>query len=99
MKPYTPTGVQIENPELAAERARQYYRDLGYNEEWIEKRMQSIAIRGQLTDEWKDRGVDEVLEYAILTAEISKATFGLKPSEHKEGQKEIINGFIHSRKE
>lgn len=75
---------EIENPELAAERARQYYRDLGYDEKWIETRLQSIAIRGQLTDEWKSRGVQEGLEYAILTAEISKATFGLLPSEYKQ---------------
>lgn len=74
---------EIENPELAAERARQYYRTLGYSEDWIGKRMQSIEVRGKLTDEWKDRGVKEGKEYAILTAEISKATFGLKPSEHK----------------
>lgn len=75
---------EIENPELAAERARQYYRDLGYDEKWIETRIQSIAIRGQLTDEWKGRGVQEGMEYSILTAEISKATFGLVPSEYKE---------------
>ncbi len=75
---------EIENPELAAERARQYYRDLGYDEKWIETRLQTIAIRGQLTDEWKTRGVEEGLEYAILTAEISRATFGLAPSEYKE---------------
>ena len=74
---------EIENPELAAERARQYYRDLGYDEKWIETRLQSIAVRGQLTDEWKDRGVTKGIEYAILTAEISLATFGLKPSQHK----------------
>lgn len=74
---------EIENPELAAERARQYYRDLGYDEKWIETRLQTIAIRGQLTDEWKTRGVQEGLEYAILTAEISKATFGLVPTEYK----------------
>lgn len=74
---------EIENPELAAERARQYYRDLGYDENWIEKRLQSIGIRGQLTDEWKSRGVKEGLEYAILTAEISKASFGMTPSEYK----------------
>ena len=74
---------EIENPELAAERARQYYRDLGYDESWIDKRLQSIAIRGQLTDEWKARGVKERLEYAILTAEISKASFGMTPSEYK----------------
>lgn len=74
---------EIENPELAAERARQYYRDLGYDEKWIETRLQSIAIRGQLTDEWKVRGVQEGMEYSILTAEISRATFGLNPSEYK----------------
>lgn len=74
---------EIENPELAAERARQYYRDLGYDEKWIETRIQTIAIRGQLTDEWKTRGVQEGMEYSILTAEISKATFGLIPSEYK----------------
>ncbi|MEZ4688106.1 MAG: Bro-N domain-containing protein [Bacteroidia bacterium] len=74
---------EIENPELAAERARQYYKDLGYSEEWIATRLKSIEVRGQLTDEWKDRDVKEGLEYAILTAEISKATFGLKPSEYK----------------
>jgi hypothetical protein len=73
---------EIENPELAAERARQYYRDLGYDEKWIETRQQAIAIRGQLTDEWKARGVQEGREYSILTAEISKATFGLVPSDY-----------------
>lgn len=73
---------EIENPELAAERARQYYRDLGYDEKWIETRLQAIAIRGQLTDEWKTRGVQEGREYAILTGEISRATFGLTPSEY-----------------
>jgi DNA-damage-inducible protein D len=75
--------LEIENPELAAQRARQNYKDLGYDEVWIEKRLQSIAIRGQLTDEWENRGVKEGQEYAILTAEISKATFGLTPTEHK----------------
>lgn len=74
---------EIENPELAAERARRYYRDLGYDEKWIETRLQTIAIRGQLTDEWKARGVQEGLEYSILTSEISRATFGLAPSEYK----------------
>lgn len=74
---------EIEDPERAAIRAREYYKALGYSEEWIERRMQSIAIRTQLTDEWKNRGVNEGLEYSILTAEISKATFGLIPSEYK----------------
>lgn len=74
---------EIENPELAAERARQYYKELGYSDEWIATRLKSIEVRGQLTDEWKDRDVKKGLEYAILTAEISKATFGLKPSDYK----------------
>lgn len=74
---------EIENPELAAERARQYYRELGYSDDWIGKRLQSIEIRGQLTDEWQERGVEKGLEYAILTAEISRATFGMSPSEYK----------------
>ncbi len=74
---------EIENPELAAERARQYYRDLGYDESWIETRIQTIAVRGKLTDEWKNRNVKEGMEYSILTAEISHATFGLIPSEYK----------------
>lgn len=75
---------EIENPELAAERARGYYRDLGYSEDWISKRLQGIEIRGKLTDEWKERGVEEGKEYAILTAEISKATFGKTPSQYKD---------------
>lgn len=74
---------EIENPELAAERARQYYKALGYNDDWIVKRLQSIEIRGKLTDEWKERGIKEGREYAILTAEISRATFGITPSEYK----------------
>jgi DNA-damage-inducible protein D len=75
---------EIENPELAAQRARQYYKDLGYSETWIETRLKSVEIREQLTDEWKNRGVREGMEYSILTAEISRATFGLTPSEYKE---------------
>jgi hypothetical protein len=75
---------EIENPELATQRARELYKLKGYADEWIEKRMRSIAIREELTEEWKNRGVKEKLEYAILTAEISKATFGLTPKEYKE---------------
>jgi len=74
---------EIENPELATQRTRELYKLKGYPDDWIEKRMRSIAIREELTDEWKNRGVKEQLEYAILTAEISKATFGLTPSEYK----------------
>jgi DNA-damage-inducible protein D len=74
---------EIENPELAAKRTRELYKLKGYSEDWIEKRMRSIAIREELTDNWKTRGVKENKEYAILTAEISKATFGLSPNEYK----------------
>ena len=74
---------EIENPELATQRTRELYKAKGYPDDWIEKRMRSIAIREELTEEWKNRGVKEQLEYAILTAEISKATFGLTPSEYK----------------
>jgi hypothetical protein len=75
---------EIENPELASQRARAIYQAKGYPEAWIEKRMRSIAIREELTDEWKTRGVQEGKEYSILTAEISKAAFGMTPSEYKE---------------
>jgi hypothetical protein len=75
---------EIEDPELGAARTRELYRAKGYSEEWIEKRMRGIAIRAELTDEWKNREVGEGREYAILTAEIAKATFGMTPSEYKE---------------
>ena len=74
---------EIENPELATQRTRDLYKLKGYPDDWIEKRMRSIAIREELTEEWKTRGVKEQKEYSILTAEISKATFGLTPSEYK----------------
>jgi len=74
---------EIENPELAAQRTRELYKAKGYPDDWIEKRMRSIAIKEELTEEWKNRGVKEQVEYAVLTAEISKATFGLTPSEYK----------------
>ena len=74
---------EIENPELATQRTRELYKLKGYPDNWIEKRMRSIAIREELTEEWKNRGVEEQKEYAILTAEISKATFGLTPSQYK----------------
>jgi len=75
---------EIENPELASQRARALYKAKGYPDSWIEKRIRSIAIRDELTDEWKDRGIKEDAEFAILTADISKATFGLTPSEYKQ---------------
>lgn len=75
---------EIENPELASQRTKAIYRAKGYSDAWIEKRVRGIAVRAELTDEWKKRGVKEDVEYSILTAEISKATFGLTPSEYRE---------------
>ena len=74
---------EIEDPELATQRTKAIYRAKGYSEAWIEKRMRGIAIRAELTDEWKNRGVDGEPEFAILTSEISKAAFGLTPKEYK----------------
>lgn len=74
---------EIENPELASKRARALYKAKGYSDDWIEKRMRSIAIREELTDEWQNRGIKESKEFSILTAEISKAAFGMTPSQYK----------------
>ncbi|MEI7604317.1 MAG: Bro-N domain-containing protein [bacterium] len=74
---------EIEDPELATKRTRMLYKLKGYSDDWIEKRMRGIAIREELTDEWKNRGAQEQKDFEILTAEISKATFGITPSEYK----------------
>ncbi|RHJ49907.1 Bro-N domain-containing protein [Bacteroides sp. AM10-21B] len=74
---------EIENPELAQERMKKLYEQKGYPKDWIDKLLRGIAIRQNLTDEWKERGITEKSDYAILTAEISKATFGLSPSDYK----------------
>ena len=74
---------EIENPELAQERMKELYEQKGYTKDWIDKRLRGIAIRQNLTDEWKERGITEKSDYAILTAEISRATFGLTPSDYK----------------
>lgn len=74
---------EIEDPELATKRTRMLYKLKGYPDSWIEKRMRGIAIREELTDEWQKRGAQEQRDYEILTAEISKATFGLTPSDYK----------------
>jgi hypothetical protein len=75
--------LEIENPELATKRTRALYKAKGYSDEWIEKRIRGIAIREELTDQWQKRGIKEQKEYEILTAEISKATFGMTPSAYK----------------
>lgn len=74
---------EIEDPELATKRTRMLYKLKGYPDEWIEKRMRGIAIREELTEEWRNRGAQHPSDYQILTAEISKATFGLTPDEYK----------------
>ncbi len=74
---------EIEDPELATKRTRMLYKLKGYSDAWIEKRMRGIEIRETLTGEWQKRGVKEQKEYAILTAEISKAAFDMTPSEYK----------------
>lgn len=85
---------EIENPELASARARELYQAKGYPQAWIEKRLRSISVRGELTDEWKARGVAEGKEYSILTAEIARATFGVTPGEHSQlkGLDEVKTG-------
>src|SRR4030043_139313 len=74
---------EIEDPELASKRAKTLYKLKGYPENWIEKRMRGIAVRNELTDEWDKRGAERQKDYEILTAEISKATFGVIPSDYK----------------
>ena len=89
---------EIQNPELAQARMRELYKAKGYSQEWIEKRIRGIAGRQELTDEWKNRGVDENKEYAILTNEISKATFGKTIEEYKEFKglhKENLRDHMH----
>ncbi len=78
---------EIENPELAQKRMKQLYEQKGYSKDWIEKRLRGIAIRQELTDEWKNRGIKEEIEFAILTNEISQATFGKSVEEYKKLKK------------
>ncbi|MFA5995835.1 MAG: Bro-N domain-containing protein [Patescibacteria group bacterium] len=74
---------EIEDPELSTKRTRALYKAKGYSDAWIEKRIRGIAIREELTNEWQQRGAQEEKDYEILTAEISKATFGVTPNEYK----------------
>lgn len=74
---------EIENPELAQNRVKEYYELKGYPKEWIDKRLRGIAIRQELTDEWKGRGITEEIDFAILTNEITKASFGMTVQEYK----------------
>ena len=74
---------EIENPELAQKRVKEIYRQKGYSDEWIEKRIRGMAVRDELTEEWGKRGINAGKDFSILTSEISKATFGLTPAEYK----------------
>jgi|TARA_B100002003_G_C13991615_1_gene479152 hypothetical protein len=74
---------EIEDPELAQERMKGLYEQKGYSKSWIDKRLRGIAVRQDLTDEWKKRKVEKDEDFAILTAEISNASFGMTPSEYK----------------
>jgi len=78
---------EIENPEIGSDRIKEYYELKGYPKDWIDKRLRGIAIRQELTDEWKNRGIKEQKDFAILTNEISKATFGINIRKHKEIKK------------
>jgi len=73
---------EIEDPELAQERMKQIYTQKGYSKSWIDKRLRGIAVRQDLTDEWQERGITTQKDFSILTAEISKASFGMTPSEY-----------------
>ena len=74
---------EIENPELAQNRMKDLFEQKGYSKDWIDKRLRGIAVRQELTDEWKSRDINEDKEFAILTNEISKATFGKTIEEYK----------------
>jgi DNA-damage-inducible protein D len=73
---------ETENPELGFERMKEIYKTKGYSDEWITRRMKTIEVRKELTDEWQKRGIKESKDFSILTATISKETFGITPSEH-----------------
>ena len=78
---------EIEDPELVQNRMKAIYEQKGYPKDWIEKRLQSMAIRQDLTEEWRERGINDNSDFAILTSEISKATFGMTPTTYKNSRK------------
>ncbi len=88
---------EIENPELAQERMKEIYEKKGYSKDWIDKRLRGIAIRQNLTDEWQERGIEGQRNFAILTSEISKATFGMTPGEYKEFKNLPVKSKVNLR--
>ena len=75
---------EVFNPELAVNRVVEYYRNKGYTDEWIKTRLIGIVDRFKLTDVWKNGGITNPIEYALLTNEIYKGWSGMKASEYKE---------------
>ena len=75
---------EVENPELAADRTRQLYRARGYADEWIDRRLQGIVIRDELTAEWRERGAEDGRQFALLTDVLSRGTFAVSNAEHKQ---------------
>ena len=75
---------EIADPEKAILRGADFYRAKGYTEGWINQRLQTIEMRKELTDEWKERGIEQEKDYAILTNEMTKAWSGLSVKEYKE---------------
>ena len=75
---------EIADPEKAILRGADYYRAKGYSEGWINQRLQTIEMRKKLTDEWRERGVQEGIEYAILTNDMTKAWSGMTVREYKD---------------
>ena len=75
---------EVYDPEIAINRAISYYRNKGYSDAWIEKRLKGLLHRFQLTDVWKSGGIDEPIEYGVLTNEIYKAWSGMKANQYKE---------------
>ena len=74
---------EIQDPELAQERMKKLYEQKGYSKSWIDRRLRGIAVREDLTEEWNKRGIETKEEFSILTAEISKASFGITPTEYR----------------
>lgn len=75
---------EVFDPEIAANRVVNYYRNKGYTDEWIKQRLMGIVDRFKLTDIWKDGGIEKPVEYALLTNEIYKTWSGMKANEYKE---------------
>src|SRR5207244_5979742 len=88
---------EIENPELAMDRAKDLYEKKGYDKGWIDKRMRGISVRHSLTDEWAERGAKKSIDYAILTNDIMQGAFDLKVQEYKQLKCPLFSFFNNLR--